>query len=327
MPHFRLLRTLLLLTAFACLPVACGDDDDDEHASEAHAGDASRGDAGSVSSAAGESGIVGGAGGALARGGEQQGGAAGDRPAFEGGAAGVTGDGGAAAAGGEGGAAGAFPTCCSPNAEFPEDACGARDDGCGQLVFLPVCPAGETCLVDPESQLSWCKPAAACTPDFTGCEGHCGDAWNGCQIVSCPDECALHDQECGFDGACCSPPDVEQVCAGHCGIIYTEPCAPLGIDCGSDCGSGVCDQATNTCCAPTGSPCAPGVCGAFVADNCHQPVDCGDTCAADEACVLDHCRPKRCGPQNCGSIDLEACPAECVEGESCVQNLCVALCK
>jgi hypothetical protein len=119
----------------------------------------------------------------------------------------------------------------------------------------------------------------------------------------------------------------------RCNAFHT--CSATGNDVCSPNGD-VCDLVTDVCCAPeTNTAACKGVGCGQVGNNCHQPVDCPNTCASNALCVGNTCCVPEspaavaavcqqsdilCGPttDNCGQT--VQCPFRCGPAEMCQGN-------
>jgi hypothetical protein len=251
---------------------------------------------------------------------------------------------------------GVFHTCepsCTPKsaAELCAEAktkrgveCGIITNGCGGTVSCDSvpgfgCAGGESCGVrgianrcDKKQEPDECKALGK----------NCGDITSACtgQKIHCGD-CAA-GEVCNANGVCgkpCAAKTCADFSAFECGT-FDDGCGST-IKCGS-CPSGICDDATNTCCAA--NTCAAtyaGKCGTALPNGCGtNSLNCpcaGGTCTTDGGASPAPpastpgmcCTPfgashytgaGQCGtnlPNGCGVNNVNA---SCPSGQDCVNN-------
>jgi hypothetical protein len=196
------------------------------------------------------------------------------------------------------------PDLCEPVgcSRTGTDYCGVICDGCGGMLTCPLaCGPGRACdLERGVCASSACIPTSSCVTS----EGrrYCGIIGNGCggmlRCGDCPEGESCKEGICSGPSTCnrltCTPiPSVQTL--RHCGTV--DDCCGGILDCGS-CGAGM--------------ECLGHVCDATRFASC-----------TSLQCQMD-------GYTYCGSIGDAcgrelACPAECPEGWTCRNHVCVGL--
>jgi hypothetical protein len=303
------------------LAAACGSDDGKKQAKkdEDTAGQGGQEDigAGGGKNHAGEPGsLPGGAGGEAPVG--VAGGAGGEAPVLVSGGAG--GEAPLEMSGGAGGEGAG--ECCQPTSCEELGFCDyLLSDGCGHNVVCG-CEPGFSC------QSYHC---AACEPDPSFCDTHCGATVDNCNNpleTPCPDLCGeLSPGSICYGGGCCTP---QTECSGQCGTI-SDGCGGT-LDCGNNCeGTNVECGSDNHCCTANPDACGDAQCGT-VWNNCNY-IECGSPCESGQTCLKNKCASSECQAQgfDCGTIfndaagETETC-GFCEVDEGCIDNHCTAIC-
>jgi hypothetical protein len=180
----------------------------------------------------------------------------------------------------------AMGLCATPSCGLPGQECQSRDDCCPDSFCVPlpgfgvsICNADE-CLPEafPCTEARQCCSGVCntelgqCVPP-AGCQFGLGEACDTTNELSCCDGfCDKAEARCcRYGGSPCFGPD--ECCDGACLVIdatmgfsicvpNNPQCAPDGSGCGEDgeCCSHRCDESSASCCPPTSTGCAHGVC-------------------------------------------------------------------
>jgi len=196
--------------------------------------------------------------------------------------------------------------CVEDNA--PE--CADRNDcATGQTCEAGACVGGdETCVFNSE-----CAEGAMCVNGkcFSDCsvDEECG-RYEYCRQGLCqPSECS-GTQDCAGDEVC-----VDAICQPACDPNTSSDSCGEGYICAD---GGFCDRDPNVECRTSAECLRAEIC---IEGQCESPCTCNTDCAGGEVCNLDSgtCEvPADGGPESCDSV------CDCVSGEQCVANECVA---
>ena len=215
--------------------------------------------------------------------------------------------------------------CCLPATCQGEgvDYCGTRNLGCGVTDYdCGSCAEPFGC----QSGVCVCHATTSCEAE--GAE--CGVIFDGCETVTCPDQCT--GQEACDGTQCVCQPLTECPGAYECGTI-PDGCDTGTVSCGAACEDGL-TCVENMCeCVPITTECdATYECGVIL-DECGNEISCG-TCEAGYECneSTHECEcvteplacPEgaECGTAENGCGETLDCGGDCAENQQCTANVC-----
>jgi hypothetical protein len=224
------------------------------------------------------------------------------------------------------------PLCAQMTCQQQGAACGALDDGCGDVLLCGSCPSGQFC----NNNACFCDSLTTCAAQGKTC-GIISDGCGG--TLSCG-TCAA-GQSCTNNVCTSAPTCAHSECVSgtkltsSCSSCAQTVCAADPFCCNSSWDS-ACVSRAKAVCSVCASTCTPTTCSALgkncgsVSNGCGGTLSCG-TCAAGQTCtnnVCTACTPTTCSAlgKNCGSVS-NGCGGTlscgtCAAGQTCTNNVC-----